>query len=148
MITSSVMNRPIERRTVAAEAAEILRRRILAGELRSGQPIRQEQIAQELGVSQMPVREALSRLAAEGAVEIRSKRRIIVPPMTDGRFADLLPCRELLEPAAYEAHRIALGVPRGGLDFIYGDAFPHEADVDQLHGVDFAKGCFVGQEVV
>ena len=39
-------------------------------------------------------------------------------------------------------------MPRGGLDFIYGDAFPHEADMDQLGGVDFDKGCFVGQEVV
>jgi len=55
---------------------------------------------------------------------------------------------ELVEPALYEAHRIALGVPRGGLDFIYGDAFPHETDMDQLSGVDFDKGCFVGQEVV
>src|SRR5262249_9632534 len=41
-----------------------------------------------------------------------------------------------------------LGVPSGGLDFVYGDAFPHEADMDQLEGVDFDKGCFVGQEVV
>jgi folate-binding protein YgfZ len=48
----------------------------------------------------------------------------------------------------YEAHRIGLGVPRGGVDFAYGDAFPHEADMDQLGGVDFAKGCYVGQEVV
>lgn len=48
----------------------------------------------------------------------------------------------------YNAHRIALGVPEGGVDFIYGDAFPHEADMDQLNGVDFKKGCFVGQEVV
>src|SRR5262249_49741427 len=55
---------------------------------------------------------------------------------------------ELVDAAAYEAHRIALGVPRGGLDFIYGDAFPHETDMDQLGGVDFDKGCFVGQEVV
>ena len=42
----------------------------------------------------------------------------------------------------------ALGVPRGGTDFIYGDTFPHEADMDQLAGVDFDKGCYVGQEVV
>src|SRR5215468_7402969 len=55
---------------------------------------------------------------------------------------------ELVEPSAYEAHRIALGVPRGGLDFIYGDAFPHETDMDQFGGIDFDKGCFVGQEVV
>ena len=49
---------------------------------------------------------------------------------------------------AYNAHRVALGVPEGGRDFAYGDAFPHEADMDQLHGVDFHKGCYVGQEVV
>jgi folate-binding protein YgfZ len=48
----------------------------------------------------------------------------------------------------YEAHRIALGVPSGGIDFTYGDAFPHEADMDQFGGVDFAKGCYIGQEVV
>lgn len=55
---------------------------------------------------------------------------------------------EAADPSAYEAHRIALAVPSGGIDFAYGDAFPHEADMDQLHGVDFAKGCYVGQEVV
>ena len=52
------------------------------------------------------------------------------------------------DPAAYEAHRIALGVPQGGRDFAYGDAFPHETLMDQLAGVDFDKGCSVGQEVV
>jgi tRNA-modifying protein YgfZ len=55
---------------------------------------------------------------------------------------------DLIDARDYEAHRIALGVPSGGLDFIYGDTFPHEADMDQLGGVDFDKGCFVGQEVV
>jgi folate-binding protein YgfZ len=49
---------------------------------------------------------------------------------------------------AYRAHRIALGVPEGGRDYLFGDAFPHEALMDQLHGVDFDKGCYVGQEVV
>lgn len=49
---------------------------------------------------------------------------------------------------AYDAHRIALGVPEGGYDWAYADAFPHEALFDQLHGVSFAKGCFVGQEIV
>ncbi len=54
----------------------------------------------------------------------------------------------LVDASEYEAHRIALGVPRGGLDFNYNDAFPHEADMDQLGGIDFDKGCYVGQEVV
>jgi tRNA-modifying protein YgfZ len=48
----------------------------------------------------------------------------------------------------YPAHRIGLGVPEGGRDFLFGDAFPHEALMDQLQGVDFDKGCYVGQEVV
>ena len=52
------------------------------------------------------------------------------------------------DTAAYHAHRIAEGVPEGGRDFLFGDAFPHEAMMDQLHGVDFDKGCYVGQEVV
>ncbi len=54
----------------------------------------------------------------------------------------------LVDAADYEAHRIALGAPRGGHDFQYNDAFPHEADMDQLNGIDFDKGCYVGQEVV
>lgn len=54
----------------------------------------------------------------------------------------------LVDESGYEAHRIALGVPRGGVDFIYGETFPHEADLDKLNGVDFRKGCYVGQEVV
>ena len=74
-------------------------------------------------------------------------RRIMLPQqLAVEAAADLR--AELVPAASFEARRIALGVPRGGLDFIYGDAFPHEADMDQLHGVDFAKGCFVGQEVV
>ena len=51
-------------------------------------------------------------------------------------------------PELYHARRIGLGVPEGGRDFLFGDAFPHEAMMDQLHGVDFDKGCYVGQEVV
>ncbi|MFY0612769.1 MAG: folate-binding protein YgfZ [Hyphomicrobiaceae bacterium] len=49
---------------------------------------------------------------------------------------------------AYHAHRIALGVPEAGLDYALADTFPHEALYDQLHSIDFKKGCFIGQEVV
>jgi len=50
--------------------------------------------------------------------------------------------------ASYEARRIGVGVPKGGVDFAYGDAFPHDANFDLLNGLDFDKGCYVGQEVV
>jgi hypothetical protein len=73
--------------------------------------------------------------------------RVMLPPHVAAAAAGDLGAT-LVRPEAYEAHRIALGVPRGGLDFSYGDTFPHEADMDQLNGVDFEKGCYVGQEVV
>jgi len=73
--------------------------------------------------------------------------RVMLPPhLAEEAAADL--GTTLVDAGAYEAHRIALGVPRGGEDFTYGDTFPHEADLDQLDGVDFEKGCYVGQEVV
>ena len=80
------------------------------------------------------------RLPALGA------RCMLPPHLAAEAAADL--GATLAEDKDYEAHRIALGAPRGGLDFQYNDAFPHEADMDQLNGIDFAKGCYVGQEVV
>jgi hypothetical protein len=73
--------------------------------------------------------------------------RILVPEELTQKVADLIGA-DLVDSSAYEAHRIATGVPRGGLDFMYGDAFPHETNMDRLNGVDFDKGCYVGQEVV
>jgi tRNA-modifying protein YgfZ len=52
------------------------------------------------------------------------------------------------EPSRYEAHRIAQGVPKGGVDFVHGNAFVHDVNLDLMNGVDFKKGCYVGQEVV
>jgi len=74
-------------------------------------------------------------------------QRVMLPPHLARKAADELGA-QVVDASEYEAHRIALAVPRGGLDFMYGDAFPHETDMDQLNGVDFGKGCYVGQEVV
>jgi folate-binding protein YgfZ len=73
--------------------------------------------------------------------------RLVLP--TEGAEAALRNAGfALAESAEWQKKRIALGVPEGGQDFTYGDTFPHEADMDQLGGVDFQKGCFIGQEVV
>ncbi len=69
--------------------------------------------------------------------------RAIVPEGAD-MAADYAEART----AVYDAHRIALGMPEGGLDFAYGEPYPHDTEMDQLSGVDFTKGCFIGQEVV
>jgi len=73
--------------------------------------------------------------------------RILIPEELKQKVADLIGA-DLVDSGLYEAHRIASGAPRGGLDFMYGDAFPHETNMDRLHGIDFDKGCYVGQEVV
>ena len=55
------------------------------------------------------------------------------------------------EPATasdYHAHRIALGLADSVLDIGSGEHFPHECNLDQVGGIDFKKGCYVGQEVV
>lgn len=83
-----------------ASIYETLRRRMITGKIVPGVGLSTRGLALEMGVSQMPVRDALSRLAAEGAVEIRSKRKVEVPPMSAERFTDLLDCRLLLEPEA------------------------------------------------
>lgn len=79
---------------------EGLRYRLITGRIAPGVGISTRGLAQQLGVSQMPVRDALSRLAAEGAVEIRTKRKIVVPIMTGARLQEIMRCRLLLEPAA------------------------------------------------
>jgi folate-binding protein YgfZ len=73
--------------------------------------------------------------------------RCVLPPERAGAAASDLGAT-LVGADQYDGHRITLAVPQGGVDFIYSDAFPHEADMDQLNGVDFKKGCFIGQEVV
>ena len=52
------------------------------------------------------------------------------------------------EAQGYDAARIALGLTDTEADLGSGAFFPHEANLDQLHGVSFRKGCYVGQEVV
>jgi folate-binding protein YgfZ len=82
------------------------------------------------------------RLATMGA-------RVLAPvPPGFGAASGAEGHAEWVPTEAYHAHRIALGVPEAGKDFPLGDTFPHEADLDLLNGVSFAKGCFVGQEVV
>jgi folate-binding protein YgfZ len=73
--------------------------------------------------------------------------RVLIPEELAGKLAGVLGA-EMVAADNYEQQRIVCGVPSGGVDFIYGDAFPHETNMDRLHGVSFDQGCYVGQEVV
>lgn len=83
--------------------AERLRAEILGGTLKPGEWLRQERVAQEYGVSQMPVREALKELAAEGLVEHVPYRGVRVVAFSADDVADLYAARGFLEGMAARA---------------------------------------------
>lgn len=64
----------IPRQSLATAVIERLREKILSGELREGQQLRQDAIAAEFQISRIPVREALSHLAAEGLITLVANR--------------------------------------------------------------------------
>jgi DNA-binding GntR family transcriptional regulator len=87
--------------------AEQIRSRILSGELAGGVPLRQERIALEFGVSRIPVREALSRLEAEGLVRREHHRGCIVSEVSLADLEESLEIRSALEVRA-----LRLAIPR------------------------------------
>jgi DNA-binding GntR family transcriptional regulator len=89
-----------------AVAAE-LRHRIVDGRLPAGERINEVRLSQQLGVSRTPVREALSRLAAEGALTSVPRFGYFVRPLTLEEFEQIYDIRPILDP---EALRLA-GIP-------------------------------------
>jgi len=88
---------PIPRQSLAAAVVERLREKILSGELREGEQLRQDAIAAEFQISRIPVREALSHLAAEGLIKIVANRGAIVSSLSPEEIAELFETRAVLE---------------------------------------------------
>ncbi len=82
---------------------KLLRTNLLCGKIAPGVPLTIRGLAEALNVSPMPVREALHRLACEGAVEAKNNRRVIVPLMTAEKFSELCELRILLETHAAQS---------------------------------------------
>ncbi len=80
-----------------------LRSAILSGEIKPGEWLRQERLAQEYSVSQMPVREALKELTAEGIVEHIPYRGVRVIAFSPDDIWDLYTCRSFMEGMAARA---------------------------------------------
>lgn len=87
----------IQRQTTVGLVVDELRRRIIAGELPEGKQLRQETLARELGVSRIPLREALRQLEAEGFVAIASHRGAVVSKLETKDIAELFELRIHLE---------------------------------------------------
>ena len=79
------------------EVAERLRQRIFAHELKPGQWIDEQSLAEQYGISRTPLREALKVLAAEGLVELRPRRGCYVTEISSQDLDDIFPLMALLE---------------------------------------------------
>ena len=94
---------PRSHRQLRQWVADRLRSEILEGRLKPGEWLRQERLAVEQGVSQMPVREALKQLAAEGLVEHVPYRGARVVEFEAEDVEDLYACRAFIEGMAARA---------------------------------------------
>ncbi len=124
------------RQSLRNEVFDILHKRIIAGEIRPGEWLRQEEIASQLGVSMTPVREALDLLVAAGLAERVPYRGVRVLQLTHEEMLDAYGLRLLLEPlgarlAAQQASPDQIEEGRRLLEEM--SALVHLEDMPRLH---------------
>jgi DNA-binding GntR family transcriptional regulator len=87
-------------RTLSERVFEIVREQIVMGKLPEDVPIRQDALASDLGVSKIPLREALARLEQEGLLTSQANRGYFVRAMSAGEVDEIYALRLCIEPAA------------------------------------------------
>src|SRR6476646_8790940 len=109
MASEAALSRPapVENLTLWQRVYDHLRAEILAGRLEPGTELAEVALAEQLGVSRGPLREAIGRLATEGLVTVRPRRGAVVSPLSKEEFLELYQVREALERMA-----VKLAVPR------------------------------------
>lgn len=90
--------KPVSPVTAHESVYRQLKDRILFGGFKPGEPVTLRGIALDLQVGLMPIREAVRRLIAERALEMRDNRRVLVPPMSKEKFEQILYARLAFEP--------------------------------------------------
>lgn len=88
----------ISRIKVADAVADRVRHLILSGAIPDGKPLRQDALAEQMGTSRIPVREALSRLESEGLVANYPHRGYVVTGLSREEIVELFDLRAMLEP--------------------------------------------------
>ncbi|UCI32756.1 YgfZ/GcvT domain-containing protein [Mesorhizobium sp. B4-1-4] len=86
----------------------------------------------------------MESIASQNDSTAVADRRFRDEPVTRS-YAD---AAETGDIAAWQAFRTAHGIAESGADYVLGEAFPHDVLLDELGGVGFKKGCYIGQEVV
>ncbi|SDN55533.1 DNA-binding transcriptional regulator, GntR family [Methylobacterium phyllostachyos] len=120
----------LRHKTVAAAVADSLRQRILNGELRPGVQLRQDALAEEFGISRIPVREALLQLEAANLVKIVPHRGAVVSGLSLEEVEDIFRLRVQLEPQL-----LALSAPH-----LTDDDFQDLADLLKTYGEALSDG--------
>jgi DNA-binding GntR family transcriptional regulator len=88
---------PLRRQTLAGMTLDSIRDRILRGRFPEGEPLRQDAIAEELGVSRIPVREALRQLESEGLVTFNPHKGAVVSTLSLQEISELFELRAEIE---------------------------------------------------
>ena len=94
--------KPLKRQTLSTDVYDQLKELLISGRVMPREPISLRATAEALGVSVMPVREAMQRLVAEQALEVGPSRTIRVPSMTVSQFREITRIRINLEGLATE----------------------------------------------
>ncbi len=94
----TAVGKSLKHKTMASAAAEEIRNRILSGDYPPGFQLRQDGLAGDLGMSRIPIREALVQLESEGLLKILPHRGAIVVQLTADEIEELFNMRLLLEP--------------------------------------------------
>ncbi len=124
----------IQPRSLSDQAFEVVRERILSTQIPPLAPIRQETLAEELGISKIPLREALGRLEQQGLLASHPNRGFFVPALSAGEAEEVFALRLKIEPdaaaqaslAAEESEREAARAALAALENAGGDD-PHGA---------------------
>jgi DNA-binding GntR family transcriptional regulator len=132
----------LDQRTLWQRAHEHLREEIISGRLTPGTELQEVALAESLGVSRGPIREALGRLAAEGLVTVRPRRGAVVRALSAEEFLEAYQVREALEVMA-----VRLAVPRLTAADVAGmqrliEEMSALADAEDVQGFFEANGAF------
>ena len=127
---------PLERAPLRDRIYDVLRERIVAGGLAPGAIVRDGELAESLGASRTPVREALIRLTAEGLIESRVGRGFRVRPLARREVEELHPLIEALEPLALETSAPCTDAQAAELERLVLAMRDVEADAERRHALD------------
>jgi DNA-binding GntR family transcriptional regulator len=101
--------KPVDKESLQQQSYQALRDALMKGRFLPGDTVSLRNLAQELGTSPMPVREAVQRLIAEGALVLRPNRTFAVPEMTREILVELKQLRVTLEGSVAQAAGSSIG---------------------------------------